>query len=138
MNTPPDESELTARQERAVLALLAEPSVSAAAAAAAAADVPESTLYRWLSDPPFRNRLRSARREVFDRGFDALARSSAEAVEALRRALTCGKPNVEVRAALGILDRVMRVAALADLAAEVEELRAELGQAGREPTGGIE
>jgi hypothetical protein len=132
MPAPPPTPDLTPRQERAILALLAEPSVTAAAAAAR---VPESTLYRWLADPPFRDRLRAARRAVFEHGLGALAQATGEAVDVLRRALDNGDPAVEVKAALALLDRALRVRALADLEDEVEELKAELGRS-RPPSAG--
>ena len=62
--TPPEHvfDALSPKQERAVLALLQEPTI---AKAAKAAEVGERTIHRWLSDSVFGKAYRKARREAF-------------------------------------------------------------------------
>ena len=70
---PEDEdplSGLSPRQDRALQALLQEPTIGRAAMAAG---VGELTLYRWMQDPTFRTALLAARREAFGQGIEDLA-----------------------------------------------------------------
>jgi hypothetical protein len=53
---------LTPDQERAILALLNQPTIGKAAEEA---KVGERSLYRWLKDPTFAGAYREARREAF-------------------------------------------------------------------------
>jgi hypothetical protein len=92
-------------EDRAVAALLTEPSI---AAAAKAAGISESTLLRWMQDPTFRDRLRAARRSVVEDAVGRLQQAATLAVDALARNLACGTPAVEVSAAKGILDLTMK------------------------------
>ncbi len=50
---------LTHKQDKALIALLTEPTITAAAKKAG---IGERTLYRWLDDPLFAGALRQARR----------------------------------------------------------------------------
>src|SRR5687768_1104504 len=93
---------LSRTQERAILALLQEPTV---AAAAEACGVGEATLARWLRLPAFQAEYRAARRQVVEHGLSQLQQLTSEAAATLRRNLGCGLPSVEVRAALGVLDQ---------------------------------
>jgi hypothetical protein len=112
---------LTARQERAIVALLEHPSV---ADATAAAGVSQPTLWRWMQQAGFREAYRSAQRRAVEAAIANLQQASAEAVGALRRNLTCGRPAVEVRAAEVILDLAFRGHELLDLATRIEQLEA--------------
>jgi hypothetical protein len=97
---------LSARQEKAIAALLTEPTI---AAAAKKAGIGEATLYRWLAeDEHFENAYRAARRSAVEGAIGGLQRASEGAVSALERNLTCGLPSVEVRAAVSILDYSLR------------------------------
>ena len=59
--TPPGDT-ITARQEKAITALLNEPTI---AKAAEASGVGERTLYRWLAEPAFSRVFRRTHREAF-------------------------------------------------------------------------
>lgn len=109
-----------ARQEDAALAaLLSEPTISTAAKKAG---VSESTLLRWMADPPFKTRYREARRQVVEHAVSQLQQAASDAVSALSRNLTCGTPAVEVGAAKAILDQAVKAVELVDLAERVEQL----------------
>jgi hypothetical protein len=112
------------RQERTILALLAEPSIEAAAKTAEVSDV---TIWRWMKQPEFKSRLRDARRAVVEGAIGRLQAAATEAVTALQRNLTCGTPSVEVRAATAILDQAIKAVELFDVVERVEHLEARLG-----------
>lgn len=73
-------------------------------------------------------RLQDARRELFKSALGELQHLTVAAVLALRRNLTSGDPSVEVRAALGVLDRVIRVADVLDQEARLARLESQLEQ----------
>ena len=111
------------RQERAIVALLAEPSIEAAAQTAEVSDV---TIWRWMKQPEFRAKLRDARRAVVEGAIGRLQAAATEAVDTLRRNLTCGTPSFEVRAAATILDQAIKAVELFDVVERVEQLEARL------------
>jgi hypothetical protein len=94
---------LTARQQRAISALLKEPTV---AKAAAAAGIGETTLFRWLNEPRFSAVYRDARAKVTETTLAALQAASSEAVETLRDVLKSelARPGEKVSAARSILE----------------------------------
>jgi hypothetical protein len=116
-------SELTPKQERAVDALLAEATLERAAARAG---VNERTLRRWRQEPAFRAAELAARREVVERAQTVVQQLTTAAALALHRNLTCGKPNVEVRAAVAVLDQAAKAVELQELVARVEALEQQL------------
>src|SRR5689334_3685986 len=122
------------REDLALAALLSEPTIQFAAKRAG---ISESTLLRWLADPSFRTRYRDARRRVVEHAICGLQRATAEAVETLRRNLTCGIPAVEVGAAKAVLDQAIKGVELVDLAERVEQLEqaaeAAVGENGDKP-----
>jgi phage terminase small subunit len=69
--------ELTARQQRTIVALLQNVTVTGAAQAA---NVSEATLYRWLALPAFKDEFRKQRRMMFERAVGLAQRASAAAV----------------------------------------------------------
>ena len=109
------------KQDKAILALLTEPTVEAAARAA---DVAPATIWRWNQQAEFRSRLRDARRAVVEGAIGRLQQAATEAVATLQRNLTCGTPSVEVRAATAILDQAIKAVELFDLVERVEQLEA--------------
>ena len=111
---------LTARQTRALAALLAHPTLSAAAKASG---VGESTLRRWLREPAFAAEFRRLRREALGGAVTALHQLSTAAALALGEALACDHAGTRVRAALGILDQARALGESLDLAEQVEDLR---------------
>ncbi len=93
---------LTARQWRAVEALVEGRSY---AEAAAVADVSPRGLYEWRQQPAFREALERALVELHDRVHGRLEGLADLAVDRLRRVLEQGEDPHAVRAALGVLDR---------------------------------
>jgi hypothetical protein len=111
------------KQDKAIIALLTEPTVEAAARAV---DIAPATIWRWTQQPEFRAKLRDARRAVMEGAIGHLQQTATEAVEALRRNLTCGTPSVEVRAATAILDQAIKAIELFDMVERLERLEARL------------
>lgn len=111
------------KQDKAILALLTEPTVEAAARSV---DIAPATIWRWTQQPEFRARLREARRAVVEGAIGRLQHVATEAVDALQRNLTCGTPSVEVRAATAILDQAIKAVELFDMVERVEQLEARL------------
>jgi transposase len=96
----------TARHDRAVAALLTSASIRQAADRAG---VGERTLRRWLREPLFTDRLAVAQREAQDVALGEVRGLAGAAVRALRRALTCEQPAVELRAAVEVLELGLRL-----------------------------
>ena len=115
------------RQEPAIVALLATPTIGSAAKAAEISGV---TLWRWMKESEFKANLRAARRAVVEGAIGRLQQSATEAVNALQRNLSCGTPSVEVRAATAILDQTIKAVELFDMVERVEQLEARLEASG--------
>jgi transposase len=123
----PETGELSRNQEKAIVALLAHPSISDAAKSAG---VSESSIWRWLQDETFRKHYRKAQDKVFDGALGSLQGATTQAVDCLVRNLTCKMPSAEVTAAKTILDFTMKARELLDLSARVEELERAIAAAG--------
>jgi len=109
---------LRPKQQRAVLALLRERTVSEAAAAAG---VGERTLYKWLKLPEFKAALADASRALFADAIDKLRAEAPEAVETIRELrVSAQTDSVRLRAALAVFD----VIAKADLEEMTRRLEA--------------
>ncbi len=115
-------NKLSRKQEQAIAALLALPTIPEAATKAG---VNERTLWRWLQLPGFQSAYRAARRQVVESAIGTLQQATSEAVDALRRNLTSGAPSVEVQAAKAILDLSTKAIELMDLSERVEALEQE-------------
>jgi hypothetical protein len=111
------------KQELALAALLSERTVEQAAAKAG---ISYRTLKNWLRDPTFSDAYRRARAEVLERTVARLLTTCGDAVEALRKNLTCGKAGPEIRAAVAILTHAVRGVETLDLRAEVDELKRQI------------
>ena len=104
-------------------ALLTEPSH---ALAAKKAGVSEASLYRWLLLEEFQRAYRKAREALVDDAVARLQQTATEAVAALRRNLSCGRPAAEVTAARAVLEQAFKGAELLDLIERVEKLEQRL------------
>lgn len=114
--------ELTRPQETAILALLSEPSISAAAEKA---NVSERTLHRWLKEEEhFVAEYRRARREAFAQAIGLTQRASAAAVGTLLRVMHDSKAtwSSRVAAATQVLKFAREAIELDDLAVRVETI----------------
>ena len=108
-------------QEKAIVALLNQPTV---AKAAEQAGVGERTVYRWLAEPAFSRAYRDARRESFRHAVALTQRYAALAVQTLAKVMadTSCSPSAKVAAATSLLKFSRESIELDDLAARVEVL----------------
>ena len=117
--------ELEPAQERAIIALLSEPTLRAAASSAG---ISESTLWRWMRDPDFRVAYRRARQEVLERATARLGTLVEVAVEALGEIVAerTVSPHVRVSAVSRIIDFALKAAEIEEVQARLEKLEAAL------------
>lgn len=100
----PDDG-LTARQRRAVVAVLTAPTLDEAARALG---VNPRTLRRWRAHEPFAAAVRQAARDLDREAVDTLRAATVDAVRVLRAALADKTPAIRVRAAVALLDAAER------------------------------
>jgi uncharacterized protein YggE len=113
-----DYTNLEPGQERAIIALLSEPTLKAAAASAG---ISETTLWRWLRDPNFAQAYREARREAIEQATAQLQALASEAVRTLGQILRDDKAAAHVRASAAA-----RVLTLAYKSRELDDLESRL------------
>jgi len=112
---------LTRKQERALLALLREPTI---AKAAGVCDTSERTLHRWLNDELFSRVYRKARREAFGQAIGLTQHYAPLAVNTLATLMAdkSTAAHARVTAATTLLKFGREGIELDDLAARVEAL----------------
>jgi hypothetical protein len=126
-------AKLTRKREQAIAALLSQPTH---AEAAKSIGVAEATLQRWLRLPGFQAEYRLARRQVVEGAIGRLQAAACDAVEALRRNLTAGRPADQIRSALGIIDLAVRAIELTDTQERLDAIERRLaGRDGGGPAG---
>jgi len=100
--------ELAPKQQAAIVALLAAPSVYAAAEAA---DISPPTLYRWLrDDAAFAEAYKQARREAIQQAVSRLSAMATAAVETAVSIMLNPKvsPHTRLRAAVAVMDMAFK------------------------------
>ena len=116
---------MTARQKRALAALLTSTTIQEAAAQA---KVPYSSVRRWLAeDKEFRAEYEAVLREITESAATQARQGMTEAVSVLREIMADveAAPNVKVQAARTILDsggRLLELQSLEGRMAELERL----------------
>lgn len=110
---------LSAKQEKALAALLTEVTLEAAAKSVGVSDV---SLWRWMQEPEFHRRYLAARRQIVEDAVGLMQRASKRAVATLVKNLDCGNPSVEVRSAQVILDQSFKGVELLELEARMKFL----------------
>ena len=102
MTDSPEMSEFSANQEKAILALLAVPSLEGAARVAG---ISSKTIRRYLDDDEFARRLKAERRVAFDVAAGSLQGLLSRAVGTLAAVIDDESvaPSVRVRAASAVL-----------------------------------
>ena len=120
----------TSRQEKAIIALLNEPTTKDAAEAAGVSEV---TLWRWLQQPEFRASYMEVRRVAVQRAIARTQAITSEAVETLREVMNdqSSKGSERIAAAKAILDYALKGIELEDHEMRLQDLEARLaGQSG--------
>jgi hypothetical protein len=114
------EPTLSAKQEKAIAALLGAPTVETAAGIAG---VTPRTVWRWLSgDELFVEEYRRARQQAVDNAIAGLQGVMAEAVETLRRNLNARNASIQVRCAIALIELGLKATERAELEQRIEEL----------------
>jgi hypothetical protein len=118
--------ELTARQYKALAALVSEPNIRRAAEASG---VPERTLYTWLKDPLFDAEYRVMRRDGVRQATARLQHASAAAVSVLCQLMAkdTTHPSIRLAAASKILDLAIRAVELEDFADRLAAMERAIG-----------
>ena len=114
---------LSAKQHRALGALLSEPSIRQAAIVAA---VPEKTLHNWLKNADFDAAYRAARRDSVAQATARLQYASSAAVTVLCQLMARDTVHASIRlgAAKTILELAIKAIELDDLAARIDAMEA--------------
>jgi hypothetical protein len=116
---------LSRKQEQAVGALLANPTI---VAAAEAVGVSERTIREWLKLPCFAAAFREARRQVVEAAIARVQQLTGKATEALDAALDSADAKVKVRAAALVLSHAVKGVDTADMLARLEEMERQLAE----------
>lgn len=112
------------RWEQVIAALLTATSLDHVAKVSR---ISRATIWRWLRDEGFAAAYRTARQQVIEHPIGGLHGAAGDAVDALRRNLTCNSPSVEVQAARSILDQAFRARELMDLEERLATLERRVG-----------
>jgi hypothetical protein len=115
-----------ANQRRALLGLLQCPTIRAAADFA---DITEKTIHKYLKDADFKAELRALQDRTINAASAALSGLTGKALGVLDDTLDDKKATraTRVRAALGILDCLIKVSTFADLEERIAALEARSG-----------
>lgn len=116
-------SELTPKQEKAIAALISEPTILLAAEKIGSS---EATLHRWLRDDTFNKAYKETRRALISQTISSLQQTTNEAVHTLREVMGNGDApaSSRVQAARTILEMAFKAYEMEDLAQRVEEMEA--------------
>lgn len=87
-----------------------------------------ATVYRRMKNPAFRRRVRAARRDVLERTLGHVAQAAVSAVVALRNLLKSPSEKVRLGAAVAVLNAQSRLYESEELAADVEDLKAQVAK----------
>jgi hypothetical protein len=122
-----DEKTLTAKQEKALLALLAHGTLKEAAAACG---MYETTLWRMMQLPHFQSSYRASRRQVVEAAIAQLQAGCSVAVRVLLEVAEDeqASSSARVSAAKIVLDQSVSALELTDLQERVEQLEKQFGE----------
>jgi hypothetical protein len=114
-------SQISAKKEKAIIALLQNPTVRDAAEQL---QIAERTLWRWLQEDPFRECYLRARREAFSQAMNLLQQYLGEAVMVLREVMNNqeSSDSSKVNAAKAIIETGFKAVELVDLENRITEL----------------
>ena len=108
-----------ARQERVAVLLASGSTIREAAAATRAG---ERTVHGWLDDPGYRAFVAGLRDQLLNATIGRLTQTATRAVAVLDGLLDAESESVRLRAALGVIDAMIRTREHGELAARVAEL----------------
>lgn len=113
--------DITIKQEKAIAALLTEPTIQLAADKAG---VGETTLYRWMKEESFDKAFKEARKSALSQTISRLQQTTTDAVNTLKSVMENEESpaSSRVTAAKTVLEMAFKAYELEDLAAKVEEM----------------
>ena len=113
------------REELAISNLLSLPTISQAASATR---ISEKTLRRWLAQPLFARRFRSAKRALLDQAVDTLLRNADQCAQVLVGVASNKKimASARVRAAVKTLEFVVKAVAISEIEERLTRIEAAL------------
>jgi len=116
---------LTAKQQKALEALLSEPTVLAAAEAAG---VSRTTIFRWLGDSVFADAYRALRGQMLESTLTALQSASGDAVATLKTVMNDqeAKGSERVSAARCVLEMTLRAREILEVEERLKVLEEKL------------
>ena len=123
-------SKLSAKQHRAITALLTSKSVTEAATATGQG---ERTIYRWLSEPAFRQALSAAEGDLIDVATRRLLQLQGGALDTLEALLGDGadaSAGVPLRAAQVVLEHLLKLREMRDIEQRLQALEAATAERG--------
>jgi hypothetical protein len=111
----------TVKQEKAIMALLSEPTIKLAAKKAG---VGETTLYRWMQEETFDKAYKEARKKTLDQTISRLQQTTTNAVQTLKDVMEDKEApaSSRVTAAKTVLEMSFKAYELQDLASKIEEM----------------
>ena len=114
-------AQITAKQEKAIMELLRNPTVRDASQQAG---VGERTLWRWLQEDDFREAYMEARKQAFSRALGLLQQALSEAVLVLKDVMSNpdSRDSSRVSSAKAILDTGLKAMELDDLEERISRL----------------
>lgn len=109
------------KEDLALAALISEPTLGEAAKKVGISEV---TLWRWMQDPEFQDKYRTARRQAVSQSITQLQKISSEAVKTVRDVMNDKEtpPASRVTAAKAVLELAIKAVEVEDLAGRVEAL----------------
>ncbi|HEY1378082.1 MAG TPA: hypothetical protein VGF55_14875 [Gemmataceae bacterium] len=93
----------------------------------------ERAYRKWKDQPEFRDALAAAQRDAWAESVGLLKGLAPLAVRRLRRLLGSGREDVQLRAALGLIDRGVRAVEVEDVMRRLAALEAQVLPAGEPP-----
>ncbi len=126
---------LTAKQERAIAALLAHPTVEKAADEVG---VTRQTLHRWMGEAVFGDAFRKARRETFTHSVSMAQKYAPAALNSLASIMMdkAAPPSARVAASKAVLDFGREALELDDVVQRMEKIEADMAEREKAAAGG--
>lgn len=121
---------LTPKQEKAIMALLAEPTIKQAAETAG---IGETTLHRWLNEEDFSKAYKTARKNALGQTISRLQQVTTEAVDTLKDIMANKESpaSSRVTAARTVLEMAFKAFEVDDLTEQLEELEQYIKEQGK-------
>ena len=115
------QAQLSPRQERAIIEILAAPSLEEARRRVRAS---KSAFYSWLKDTTFQAELKRQRATMVSEAIERLQAGMGRAVDKLLGLIDSGKESTQFRSALAVIEQGLKVKELEELEERLSALEA--------------